>query len=97
MIPTPEQAAAEARIRATALREAARLMFDRGHFEEAAILADQALDELLVNREATYRARILEVARGDKITAIKQVRADRGLSLKDAKDYVDALLTPTPE
>ena len=71
-------------------------------FQEAARRVRAHLKQQGATRLASYASRALPpdaaqaLARGDKIGAIKLVRAETGLGLKEAKDWVEARAPSAP-
>ena len=71
-------------------------------FQDAARRVRAQLRQQAASRVASYATRALPpdaaqaLARGDKIGAIKLVRAESGLGLKEAKDWVEARAPSAP-
>ena len=73
-------------------REEVREVMERSNqiWKERKWIESGKVDNL---EEAKYRALVIDyLKRGEKINAIKIYRTNKGSSLRDAKNYVDALL-----
>lgn len=78
-------------------REEVREVMERSNqiWKERKWIESGKVDNL---EEAKYRALVIDyLKRGEKINAIKIYRTNKGSSLREAKDYVDALIVVLQE